>query len=238
MRWHVGTSGWGYAAWRGTFYPDELPDNQRLSYYARFLDAVEINTSFYHLPKPQQIRGWEAIVPKDFTFTVKGSRYITHMKRLAEPEESLPKLMTLLEVQKKPSPVIFQLPPRFPKNAERLEAFLSALPGGRRYAIEFRDPDWHSEDIYTLLRAHNVGFCLFEKGELRSPKLYTADFSYVRLHGRKEGYKGCYSQAALRAWHRWLAEQRRDAYIFFDNTDEELYALENAQSFRQLAEKD
>ena len=142
--------------------------------------------------------------------------------------------MKPLKIRKRPGPVIFQLPPRFHKNIERLEKFLNVLPGKQRFAIEFRDPDWHQEDVYRLLRKHKIAFCLFEKGKLHSPRLTTANFVYVRLHGRIEGYRGNYSDKALQEWHRWLRDQDKDVYIFFDNTEQKRYALDNALSFKEL----
>ncbi|MDE3059665.1 MAG: DUF72 domain-containing protein [Pseudomonadota bacterium] len=236
MQWHVGTSGWGYKAWEGTFYPEKIVATERLGFYAQHLDAVEINTTFYHLTSREQLLRWEAVVPRRFVFAVKGSRFITHTKRLKEPERSVPKMMDILSAQKKGGPIVFQLPPRFPKDAERLDAFLEVLPPTRRYAIEFRDPDWHCQEIYDRLHRRNVAFCLFEKGELRSPRVVTADFIYVRLHGRKEGYKGNYTDRQLREWRDWLAAQDRDVYIFFDNTDEKLFAVENAMALKEMVQ--
>jgi len=143
--------------------------------------------------------------------------------------------MKSLALQRKIAPVIFQLPPRFNKDIGRLKKLLALLPRRRRYAFEFRDPSWHDKDIYDLLRRHKIAFCLFEKGELRSPRLSTADFNYVRLHGRKENYKGNYSASELKDWHRWLQAQKKDAYIFFDNTAQKIYALDNARAFQKLA---
>lgn len=237
MQWHVGTSGWGYDAWNGIFYPEDLPDRERIGFYAQYFDAVEINTSFYHLPRPQTLVKWETAVSPHFLFAVKGSRYITHRKKLTDPEEPVSVLMDILKVQKKGGPVIFQLPPHWKVNAERLKHFIAVLPKARRYAIEFRDPSWHTEEIYALLRRYNIAFCLFEKADMRSPRLVTADFIYVRLHGRKEGYKGNYTKPVLSAWRRWLSDQGRDVYIFFDNTDEKLYAIENALDFHAMVKR-
>lgn len=236
MRWYVGTSGWGYNPWKGTFYPQNLPNREWISYYAKHFDSVEINTTFYHLPRPQQIVNWEEMVPKRFTFAIKGSRYITHLKRLKEPGQGVKKMMRVLRSRKKKGPIIFQLPPRFPKDIERLEKFIKILPKHQRYAIEFRDPDWHQDDVLGLLKRHNVAFCLFEKEKLFSPRLVTAPFVYVRLHGRKEDYKGNYSRSELRDWHTWLKAQMRDVYIYFDNTTEKIYALENAMTFKKMTE--
>jgi uncharacterized protein YecE (DUF72 family) len=237
MKWYVGTSGWGYDNWDEEFYTSGLPAKERLAYYARYLDAVEINNTFYNLPSAAQIKKWEESVPKHFTFAIKASRYITHQKKLTEPREVVSRFMEPMRARKKKGPIIFQLPPNFPKDLQRLSRFLKVLPARQRYAVEFRDPSWHAEDIYERLRQYKVAFCLFEKSALLSPRVTTAEFNYLRLHGRKAGYKGNYDTAALKDWHRWLKAKDRDAYVFFDNTAEKMYALENALTFQKLTRK-
>lgn len=237
MRWYIGTSGWSYSSWRSEFFPADLPPSKWLSYYAAYFDAVEVNSSFYHLITSKQVENWQKAVPQGFTFTFKGSRFITHMKRLKEPKQPLARFMEALENQPKPSPVIFQLPGRFKKDLERLEGFLAMLPKGRRYAMEFRDPSWHDKDVWSLLHRYKVAFCLFEFGKLFSPRVVTAPFIYVRLHGRAEGYRGNYGRSALKDWRDWLAAQGRDAYVFFDNTGENTAAIRNALTLKKMAEK-
>jgi uncharacterized protein YecE (DUF72 family) len=239
MKWRVGTSSWSNIIWRGVFYPPKMPAREWLSFYAQHLDAVEINNSFYRLPKPEQFVAWEKLVPRHFTFAVKASRYITHRKRLKEPEKGVPRLIEALALRLKKGPVIFQLPPRFPKDTERLAHFLNALPKDKqRFAMEFRNTRWHHEDVYDLLRQHCVAFCMFEKGKLFSPRIVTAPFVYLRLHGREENYKGSYSREALQDWYGWLKAQQRDVYIFFDNTAQKIYSLENAKMFKEMTESD
>jgi uncharacterized protein YecE (DUF72 family) len=235
MHWYVGTSGWSYESWTGGFYPPRIRPAELLAFYARHFNAIEINNTFYHLPSARQIKAWERAVPSNFTFAIKASRYITHQMRLKDPGPHIARLMEPLSARTRPGPIIFQLPPRFPKDPERLEQFLKALPEGQRCAFEFRDPSWHAEDIYELLRNYNAAFCMFEKGSCFSPRIATADFLYVRLHGREEGYRGNYSDEALKDWCNWLSRHRKDVYIFFDNTAEECSAVENAATFRKLA---
>lgn len=235
MKWYIGTSGWSYDQWKVGFYPEGLPAKERLRYYSTRFDAVEINNSFYHLPSHERLLDWQRTVPEHFTFALKASRYITHNKKLKDADRTVANLMKPVKGVEKIGPLLFQLPPRFGRNEERLEAFLKVLPKNHRCAMEFRDPSWYDEPVYALLRKHKVAFCLFEKGELHSPRLTTADFTYVRLHGRKEGYRGNYTDAMLRNWHQWLKEQRQDCYIFFDNTEEKLYAVENALTFKEIA---
>jgi len=235
MTFHIGTSGWSYRAWQGEFYPKGMPSIQWLSFYAQHFETVELNSSFYHTPSPAQLKKWENTVPERFIFSVKAARDITHRKKLKDSAQAVPELMEVLQVQTKGGPVIFQLPPNFDKDLERLEDFLRALPDGRHYAMEFRDPDWHDESVYELLRQYGVAFCCFEKGNLHSPRLATTDFIYVRLHGREAGYEGNYSDAVLRDWYGWLQDQNKTAYIYFDNTAEKIYAVENALTLRAMA---
>ncbi len=231
MEWRVGISGWSYAPWAGRFYPKSLKRTEWLHYYAQHFNTVELNSSFYHPPKPEQFAAWQEKVPDDFLFSVKGPRLISHLHRLHDVEGPLHDFIASITHKRKIGPVIFQLPPRFKKDLPRLEAFLDLLPTQRRIAIEFRDPDWHDADVYALLTRYNIAFCLYEKGAARSPRVATADFTYLRLHGREEGYRGNYSDAALRDWRDWLTARNRDAYVYFDNTAEQLYAIENARHF-------
>jgi uncharacterized protein YecE (DUF72 family) len=237
MKWYIGTSGWSYPSWKNLFYPKEIPQREWLAYYARHFDAVEINNTFYRAPAAAQIHKWEEAICGDFTFAIKASRLVTHLKRLKDPAETIPELMKPLEIRKRKGPIIFQLPPGLSKDTELLKNFLKALPKRQRFAMEFRNPSWHSDEVYELLRQYHVAFCMFEKAELRSPRVMTADFAYVRLHGRESGYKGNYSVAALQDWHGWLKAQKSDAYVFFDNTAEKTDALDNAKTLSELAEK-
>lgn len=234
MQIHTGTSGWSYESWEGAFYPDDL-DKSKLAYYARFFDAVELNNSFYKLPEPEEIKEWQEAVSDDFIFTAKASRYLTHMKKLKDPEEPLEKLYKGLEpLGEQCRVILFQLPPNFGHNQQRLEHFLSLLSDDYRYVMEFRDPDWHREETYEALEKAGVAFCIYELAGEESPRADTAEFLYIRLHGKEERYKGRYTEKDLKDWHDWITKQGKDAYLFFDNTDEKIWAVKNAQMFRQL----
>ena len=235
MQWHIGTSGWSYPSWAGDFYPRGTKRTEWLHAYAQHFDTVEINNSFYAPPKPEQLAKWQTMVPPHFLFAVKAPRLISHLQRLHDIDQPLADFLASLQHQPKLGPILFQLPPRFPKHLDRLERLLQHLPKTRRTAIEFRDPDWHDESVYALLRRYNTAFCLFELADYHSPRLATADFTYLRLHGRKKNYRGCYHIPELEDWHRWLAAQQRDAYVYFDNTAEKLYAIENALALRAMA---
>ncbi len=157
MTFLTGTSGWNYKHRNNNFYPPELSRSEWLSYYCRYFSTVEINNSFYSLPKEQTFSAWKESVPDDFLFSVKASRYISHMKKLKNPESALEKFLSHIDfLGKKCGPVLFQLPPRWKKNTDRLKQFLSLLGPGRRYTFEFRDTSWFGKDVYQLLAEKNA----------------------------------------------------------------------------------
>ncbi|HEY9854310.1 MAG TPA: DUF72 domain-containing protein, partial [Stenomitos sp.] len=158
----IGTSGWHYAHWHGTFYPAELPTSAWLDYYCRCFDTVEINNSFYRLPSETTLAAWRDAVPAGFSFAAKASRYLTHMKKLKDPESALHTFLPRLEALGPTlGPILFQLPPRWRLNLERFAAFLAVLPRTHRYAFEFRDPSWHVSEVYALLRRHGMAYCVY-----------------------------------------------------------------------------
>jgi uncharacterized protein YecE (DUF72 family) len=219
----IGTSGFHYDHWVGTYYPEGTKPAEMLELYRQTFDTVELNNTFYRLPKQSAVEGWEASVPKGFRFAVKGSRFITHMKKLKDPVPSVGRFFEALEPLRgsKMGPVVFQLPPRWKKNAERLEAFLAALPEGPDYAFELRDPSWIDDDVLALLTRHEAAFCIYQIAGNESPIHVTTDFAYVRLHGPTErAYEGSYGDAALDAWAEridgWRGELR-SVWVYFDN---------------------
>jgi uncharacterized protein YecE (DUF72 family) len=234
---HIGTSGYHYKHWLGAFYPLDLSVAEMLTFYSRYFDTVEINNSFYRLPSSSAFEGWYKATPDNFCFAVKASRYLTHMKKLKDPESGLsnflPRTLTLKE---KLGPIVFQLPPRWRADPARLEEFLTALPGGHRYSFEFRDPSWHTKAVYDLLKRYNAAFCIYELAGFQSPLELTADFSYTRLHGPKEkAYQGSYTRSSLVEWADRICAWRslKAAYIYFDN-DEAGYAAQNAMELKSL----
>lgn len=235
---HIGTSGWNYDHWRGPFYPKDLPQGAWLDFYAQQFHTVEINNSFYRLPEKSTFESWRDTVPEDFLFAVKGSRYITHMKKLKDPQESLARFVDRVRgLGAKLGPVLFQLPPRWRVNVERLEAFLGALPGDLRWAFEFRDTSWFGEATSELLRQYGAAFCIYQFAGTLSPREVTADFVYIRLHGpQQEAYRGQYDETTLREWAgamRTWAEAGREVFCYFDN-DEKGYAAQDALRLQEL----
>lgn len=237
----IGTSGWHYPHWRGSFYPHALRKSDWLGYYAERFDSVEINNSFYRLPTVETFQDWAAQTPEAFRFAVKAPRTITHRKKLKHCEDMLGEFTSrLAALGPRCGPLLFQLPPRWHCNLERLAGFLHRLPQAHRCAFEFRDPSWHNEAVYALLRDHNAAFCAYHLDGFLSPLAPTADFVYVRLHGPGGPYQGSYHTRTLRRWaghiHSWR-RQHREVYLFFDN-DEAGYAARNAQRLRQLLTED
>ncbi len=234
---HVGTSGWNYRHWRGTFYPGELPQKDWLDYYAAYFDTVEINNSFYHLPELSTIKDWFVTVPAGFIFSVKASRYITHMKKLKDVRRPMYSLMRRIGVLgHKLGPILVQLPPRWKFNQERFEIFLRYLDHDRRFAVEFRDESWWNDDVNGLLEKYGVAYCIFDLAGSQTPPLVTADFVYIRLHGPGGAYQGCYSEKALSSWAERIASwvrEGREVYCYFDN-DDSGYAVKNALRLREM----
>src|ERR1051325_11694277 len=219
---HIGTSGWHYKHWLGDFYPHALPTKQMLGYYARRFDTVEVNNTFYQLPAPQTFDSWREHSPARFLFAVKGSRFITHMKKLKDPESSTIRFFSGAErLGKKLGPILFQLPPRWQVNVERLANFLAALPPPHRYVIEFREDSWMVEEVFAVLRHYNVAFCIHDLSAQQTPLEITADFTYLRFHGPGIAkYVGSYSSASLRKWADQIShwQQRLKAvYVYFNN---------------------
>ncbi len=234
---HIGTSGWNYKHWRGNFYPEDLPSSGWFDYYIKYFSTVEINNSFYQLPEKKTFEKWRKSVPENFVFSVKASRYITHMKKLKDPEQPVPNFIDNVKgLQDRLGPVLFQLPPRWNMNADRLQYFISQLPDGFRYTFEFRDDSWWHPDIYQILKDANMAFCIFDLAGTLSPKEITADFIYVRLHGPGAAYQGKYDAKTLSGWagafSAWQ-KQGKEVFCYFDN-DQKGYAAQNALELAQM----
>ena len=232
-------SGWTYPPWRGDFYPKGLPQREELAYAAGRLTSIEINGSFYALQKPESYRKWRDQTPDGFVFAVKGSRFITHMKRLADAEEPLARFFGsgVFELGPKLGPVLWQLPESFEYDAARLATFFGLLPRedpeGRavRHALEFRSKTFAEPETYDLLREHRIA-CVLADTAGRWPRVEedTADFRYVRLHGDAELYTSGYDDDALDAWAARIGawDDSQEAFVYFDN-DAKGYAPYDAE---------
>ncbi len=236
----IGTSGWHYKHWANRFYPAGLSATRMLDYYASQFDTVEVNNSFYRLPDAATFENWRSSTPPGFVFSVKASRFLTHMKKLRDPEQGLAHFLPRAAVLgEKLGPILFQLPPGWGLNLERLEAFLAQLPKAHRYGFELRHPGWHTPEVYALLRRYGAAYCIYELAGFRSPIQVTANFAYVRLHGPDGSYQGKYSRAALRYWANLIAAWRRKLsaiYLYFDN-DQQGFAATNAAELKDLARR-
>jgi uncharacterized protein YecE (DUF72 family) len=216
----IGCSGWQYQHWRGDFYPVGLPQSRWLEHYAERFDTVEINNTFYRLPDRATFAAWRRRAPSGFVYAVKASRFLTHMKKLKDPEDPLRLFFSrATQLARSFGPVLYQLPPRWPVNLERFEHFLKALPRRRRHAIEFREPSWYNDDVFALMRSRRVALCLHDMAGSESGRRAVGPFVYARFHGTQK-YSGSYSDAELEAWASWLAEQANGGapiYAYFNN---------------------
>jgi uncharacterized protein YecE (DUF72 family) len=213
----VGTSGYSYKEWKGPFYPEDIPAEDMLRYYATRLPSVEINNTFYRFPRESVLTGWAAQVPPEFRFVLKASQKITHMKRLKDVGDEVAYLLkTACVLEQRLGVVLFQLPPNLKKDLPRLETFLTLLPDTLRSAIEFRHGTWFDDEVYTLLRNHNCALCIADSdGDLEVPFVSTARWGYLRL--RREAY----GPASLKKWMTAIQSQQWDsAFVFFKHEDE------------------
>lgn len=234
----IGTSGFHYKHWKGPFYPAKNPAGKMLDFYAERFDTVELNNSFYRLPSPEAFDAWREATPANFIFAVKASRFITHNKKLKDPEHALDNLLPrAAHLGSKLGPILFQLPPHWRVNAERLTALLEILPRDLRYAFEFRELSWMNAEVESILEKFNAAFCIYELAGYHSPLRITADFAYIRLHGPDPGkYQGSYSQEKLEAWGRQIeawADSLKAVYVYFDN-DQAGYAAANALTLKEM----
>lgn len=239
MKIRIGTSGWHYKHWLDdVFYPTGTAPSQMFQFYGRHFDTVEINNSFYHLPSATTFDNWRDSSPPKFQFAVKASRFITHMKKLKDPKPSSEKFFLVADrLGNKLGPILFQLPPRWKLNLERLSEFLESLPGKHKYVFEFRDETWLVPETYELLRRHKAAFCIHDFADMKVPREITANFTYVRFHGPTSAkYFGSYSSAQLRAWAEQIEDwQRRLSaiYLYFNN-DPGGEAVKNALELKRL----
>jgi len=228
-RVRVGTSGYLYRHWRSVFYPPRLAQEDWLPYYARFFDTVELNATFYRLPTPEAVDRWRVLVPEQFVFAVKGSRYLTHMKRLLDAGEGLRRFFgPVSRLGPKLGPTLWQLPPHLRPDTARLDLFLARLPPGR-HAVEFRDQAWYSEETCGVLDRHAAAFCEHDQIGRPPPRL-TGGWRYLRFHGAAARHAGRYGAASLRpvaedllAWGR----RGRIAHVYFNN-DADGHAVRDA----------
>jgi len=232
----IGTSGWHYAHWGGRFYPEELAKSRWFEHYAGHFNTVEINNTFYQLPREVSVKRWHTQAPADFVYTVKASRYITHIKRLkeaGEPLETFFKRMNLLKG--KLGLVLYQLPPSLHQDLNLLRDFVKLLPNKPNSVFEFRHKSWYCEDIFRFLDKSGCSFCVHDMAGVETPKVVTGGIVYIRLHGPTGRYAGNYSKVSLRNWAGWIKdniENVRGVYVYFNN-DTNAYAVKNAKMLKE-----
>jgi uncharacterized protein YecE (DUF72 family) len=225
----VGCSGWQYKHWKGDFYPSNLPVSGWFQQYARTFDTVEINNSFYRWPEAEMFARWREQAPKGFVYAVKASRFLTHMKKLKDPQEPLVRTFdNVRELGSRLGPVLYQLPPRWPVNVARFEEFLQTLRGlgdghratGRYHVVEFREPSWYTEEIYALLQKYKVALCVHDMHGSATGRMAIGPFIYVRFHFGTQKYGGRYEDERLDEWADWLAQSARrglPVFAYFNN---------------------
>jgi len=234
---HIGTSGWIYNHWSEVFYPKDCPKTKWLEFYAEHYGTVELNASFYRLPKPQTFENWRKRTPDTFLWAVKANRYITHIKRLRDAQEPLERFFSSVELLKeKLGPILIQLPPSLSFDEAVFNQFCQHLKGNRRYALEVRHPSWAQERAMDILRDNNIALCISDTAG-RYPYIEedTSTFIYVRLHGSKKLYASEYTEEELQAYARKIRDWPKDTYLYFDN-DYKGYAIKNAKRLKEILE--
>jgi uncharacterized protein YecE (DUF72 family) len=236
-RARVGCSGWQYRHWRGDFYPGSLPQSRWFEHYASVFDTVEINNTFYRLPEMATFAAWAERAPADFEFAIKASRFLTHMKKLKDPEEPVERMFSRMRaLGSHLGPVLYQLPPGWTVDADRFAHFLDVLPEQVRHAVEFRDSSWYVPAIRALAAAHDVAICLHDMPGSATGRNVEGPFVYVRFHGASTRYGGSYSDDRLRRWAAWLNDRLAegcDVYAYFNN-DVGGHAPRNALTLRRM----
>jgi uncharacterized protein YecE (DUF72 family) len=237
----IGCSGWNYQHWRnGVFYPPRLPARRWLAFYAERFDTVEVNATFYRLPRREAVERWAAEAPQGFSFAIKVSRYLTHVKRLTETARHVELLLDRIEPLRaadKLGPLLWQLPPTFRRDDDRLARALGEFPAGLRHALEFRHESWFADDVLELLRDHNVALVIADRPEIASFQRHelTADFTFIRFHFGRRGRRGNYSLGELQDWARRIERWRASGDVFaYFNNDWEGFAPADALSLRKL----
>ncbi len=236
----IGTSGFSYSHWKGVFYPENLPSSKFLEFYAEKFNTVEMNSTFYHTPRNSTIKNWVEKTPKNFVFSVKASRFITHIRRLKDAEDSVKKFLEKAELfGEKLGVILFQLPPSLKKDTSLLSDFVKTLNKDKKYAFEFRHKTWLSDDVYEILKENNIAFCISDTPRYPYAEKITANFSYIRLHGHTQLYASEYTKKQLEHYANLILENNKNGisfYVYFDN-DFYGYAVKNALELKRLVQE-
>lgn len=231
----IGTSGWIYRDWRGRYYPENLPVKKWFEYYTQDFNTVELNNTFYRLGNRSIYEGWRQQAPPKFVYAVKCNRYLTHNLKLSHAEESLRRFFDFaLLIKPRLGPVLYQLPPHWRVNVERLKEFCGLLPKRVKHVLEFREPSWLCDAVFEVLTAHGIGLCIHDLLP-NHPRLLTAPVGYVRFHGAGGKYRGSYPVRQIKHWAAWLkkaAASGNKLYVYFNN-DIEAAAIHDAKALLQ-----
>ncbi len=231
----IGTSGWTYRHWEGIFYPAKWPRSKWLEYYCDHFDTVELNATFYRLPNPSTFENWKERTPENFLWSVKGSKFITHTRRLRDPAEPITRLYEVTAgLGEKLGVILFQMPPGLAFDEKLLRDFCESLDPQIRHSLEIRHPSWISDQAFGLLSDFNIALCMADTaGRYPYCEEITADFIYIRLHGSKKLYASKYSEGELNTWAEKIDSWNRDTFIYFDN-DFEGHAVNNAKRLKEI----
>ncbi len=234
---YIGTSGYSYKNWSGDFYPKDLKKSEWLQYYAKKFSTVEINNTFYNLPKKETFKNWANKTPQNFLFAIKASRYITHMKKLKDCKEPIEKLLDASSgLGSKLGPILFQLPGNLKKNTKKLKKFISMLHSDKLYAFEFRDESWFDDDVYKILDDSGCAIIISSSPKFPYHEKVVGNFCYIRLHGRKKLYSSSYSGNELKKFASIAKKCRKDglkSFIYFNN-DAKGHAFRNALAIKDF----
>jgi uncharacterized protein YecE (DUF72 family) len=235
VRYYIGTSGWHYDHWRGEFYPQDMAKPRWLDFYSRHFSTVELNNSFYHLPSEKAFINWRDSSPPGFVFSVKVSRFITHIKRLRNIEEPVANFMARARLLKgKLGPLLYQLPQTMKRDDQLLEDFVKMLPSNVRHVFEFRHTSWFDDKVFDLLRRYNISFCIYDMPDFNTPVMATSDLAYIRFHGSRQLYGSCYSEKELEGWAKKITELESRVVFAYFNNDAEGFAIRNAMTLKNL----
>ncbi len=241
MNIYIGTSGFYYSDWIGIFYPKDLPKNKYLDFYMQYFNTIELNSTFYHLPKQKTILNWKNKAKEGFLYSLKAHRSITHYKKLKDVNEELSIYFQLIKPLKPHlGMILFQLPPSLKVNILLLKEFLSLLPNSYNYSIEFRDNSWYIDEIYDLLREYNITFCIHDFSKKETPIVITSKNVYIRFHGPNGRYKGSYKDEYLKKWADKIKEfLEKDLRVFcFFNNDFNGNAILDAKRLKEFLKID
>ncbi len=236
MKVFIGCSGWNYKDWKGKFYPEDIPQKKWLKHYTSVFETVEVNNTFYRLPKESTVENWKETAPPGFNFTLKGSRYVTQMKKLHEIDDSVKSFEEVAAVLKsKLSCILWQLPPNLHRDDERLENFCKTLKKSNKNVIEFRHSSWFNKATYDILKKYDISFCSISTPDFPEDMIITSDVGYLRFHGKgKKWYDYDYSKNELREWQQKIKDcGAREVYIYFNN-DVSANAPKNAKQLKEL----